>query len=264
MFWFASCSCDAAAQAETDELRKPKHGNVYVIAHRGAHDGVPENTLAAYQRAIDLNCDFIEIDVRTTKDNQLVSIHDGTIDRYTVDGMKGTVANMTLAEIKAVDIGTRVDPKWKDEKIPLLDEIFAMSKGRIGVYLDVKAADINSLYEIVKRHGMERDCLWYIPGEKIGELRERSTLCWPMPDPGPELFLQELLNKHRPRVVASVWRWFSPTFAQTCHESNAIVIVDEGDKDSWGRALQWGTDGIQTDHPKELIEFLNARQSGRR
>jgi glycerophosphoryl diester phosphodiesterase len=63
-----------------DGLRAPRNGNVYVVAHRGAHDGVPENTLAAYQRAIDMGCDFVEIDVRTTRDGVLVSIHNSTIE----------------------------------------------------------------------------------------------------------------------------------------------------------------------------------------
>ena len=53
----------------------PKNGDTYVIAHRGVHNGIPENSLAAYQKAIDLGCDFIEIDVRKTRDGRMVSIH---------------------------------------------------------------------------------------------------------------------------------------------------------------------------------------------
>jgi|GEM_PF-3563182 len=49
------------------QLAAPKNGNTYVIAHRGAHVGIPENSLPAYQKAIDLGCDFVEIDVRTTR-----------------------------------------------------------------------------------------------------------------------------------------------------------------------------------------------------
>jgi len=56
-------------------LPKPKQGNTYVVAHRGVHNGIPENTLAAYQKAIDLGCDFVEIDIRKTKDGRFVSVH---------------------------------------------------------------------------------------------------------------------------------------------------------------------------------------------
>ena len=85
-------------------LRPPKHGGVYVVAHRGAHQGIPENTLAAYQRAIDLGCDFVEIDLRTTRDGRFVSIHNDTVDAYTEDA-KGPVRDFTLEELRALDIG---------------------------------------------------------------------------------------------------------------------------------------------------------------
>jgi hypothetical protein len=88
-------------------LRPPMHAGVYVVAHRGVHDSIPENTLAAYERAIDLGCDFVEIDVRTTKDGHLVSIHDSTIDRYSSRGETGKVAEMTLEELRGIDIGRR-------------------------------------------------------------------------------------------------------------------------------------------------------------
>jgi len=61
-----------------DVLPPPKNGVMYVVAHRGAHKGIPENTLAAYAKAIEFGCDFVEIDVRTTKDGVLVSIHNET------------------------------------------------------------------------------------------------------------------------------------------------------------------------------------------
>ncbi|PXX29210.1 glycerophosphodiester phosphodiesterase family protein [Arenibacter sp. ARW7G5Y1] len=63
-------------------LPKPKNGNTYFTAHRGSHNGIPENSLAAYQKAIELGCDFVEIDIRTTKNGKLVSVHNATIDAY--------------------------------------------------------------------------------------------------------------------------------------------------------------------------------------
>ena len=79
----------------------PNQGGVYVIAHRGAHQRIPENTLAAYRKAIELGADFVEIDLRTTKDGEFISIHNRTVDAYTVDGTRGKVSDFTLAEIVA-------------------------------------------------------------------------------------------------------------------------------------------------------------------
>ncbi len=209
-------------------LRPPRHAGIYVVAHRGVHDTIPENTLAAYRRAIEHECDFVEIDVRTTKDGHLVSIHDSTIDRYTIRGEKGKVSEMTLAELQAIDIGSRID--------------------RITV-------------GVVREFEIEQDTLWYIPSGKVEELRKLSDLAWPMPDPGPEKFLSDLLTMHQPPIVASTAKYFSESFATLCHQKNAIVIVDEKDPTSWRPLLEAGADGIQTDHPQELIEFLKSNRA---
>ncbi|MFP6616763.1 MAG: glycerophosphodiester phosphodiesterase [Candidatus Hydrogenedentota bacterium] len=65
---FLSLSSVVGADETRTYPTPPRNGGIYVIAHRGAHQGIPENTLEAYQKAIDLGCDFVEIDVRTTKD----------------------------------------------------------------------------------------------------------------------------------------------------------------------------------------------------
>jgi len=242
-------------------MRSPRHGNLYVIAHRGAHDGIPENTLAAYRSAINLGCDFVEIDVRTTLDGVLVSIHNATIDAYTVDGKKGKVAEMTFAELREVDIGSRVSSHWSQERIPSVAEILQLCKGRIGVYLDVKQASIESLAALVKENDCELDTLWYISGSRIDELKRHSSKSWPMPDPGPEKNLPTLLKDYRPSVVASVWRHCSQQFVETCHLSNAIVLVDDQGPDTWKSLLEWKVDGIQTDQPAKLIAHLQSLSS---
>jgi glycerophosphoryl diester phosphodiesterase len=79
------------------QLPEPKN-IIYVVAHRGAHNGIPENSLAAYRKAIDIGCGFVEIDILTTKDGRFVSIHNSTVDEYT-DGIIGKVKDMTLTEL---------------------------------------------------------------------------------------------------------------------------------------------------------------------
>lgn len=237
-------------------LPPPRHGGVYVAAHRGAHEDRPENTLAAYQRAIDLGADFVEIDVRTTKDGHLVSVHNRTVDAYT-DDAKGNVADFTLAELKALDIGSRVDPKWKEERIPTFEEILALCKGKIGIYLDLKEADVATVFRMVEAHGMLKEVLWYCNAEQHRYVMAHGGIS--MPDPGPEENLAALIAEFQPKIIASVWRHYSPNFVKACHEAGALVIVDESDPSCWEDAVAWGSDGIQTDHPEKLIAWLKAR-----
>jgi glycerophosphoryl diester phosphodiesterase len=241
-------------------LPSPKHGGVYVVAHRGAHNGIPENSLPAYQKAIDLGADFVEIDVRTTKDGNFVSVHNATIDAY-VKGGSGKVKDMTLAELRALDIGLRVGPEWKGTRIPTFEEILVLCKGRIGIYLDLKDGEISKLVKIVKKHEMERDVFWYTWPANIKKLKQICDKCVGMPDPIFERNLPYIIRELRPRVIAATWDRYSKSFVETCHAAGAIVIVDESDPSCWADAIAWGSDGIQTDHPEKLIEFLKAREA---
>lgn len=244
--------------AAASPLAPPRHGGVYVVAHRGAHAGIPENTLAAYREAIALGCDFVEVDVRTTKDGHLVSVHNATIDDY-APGQQGKVKEMTLSELKALDIGSRVGEAWKEERIPTMEDVFVLCTGKIGIYLDMKDASTEAVLALVKQHGMENSCVWYAGPRQQQEVAAACPECVPMPDPGPEKLLPRMLEKLRPTVVASSYDNLSPSFVQTCHAAGAIVIVDESDISSWEPMLAWGVDGIQTDDPKGLIAWLHAR-----
>lgn len=245
---------------QLDGFRKAKNG-VYVIAHRGAHIGIPENSLAAYQKAIDLGCDFVEIDIRTTKDSQFVSIHNSTIDEY-ANGAKGKVSEHTLAELRSLDIGSRVGSEWKDTRIPTFEEILKLCQGRIGIYLDLKAASIPALVNIIKHYKMERDILWYIPAscmKEIGELVAVCPECIAMPDPGPASNIEEVLNHVHTQMLATDMGELNESFVKIAHRNHAMVTVDEnkGTPAEWTQILDWKTDGIQTDRPAELISFLN-------
>src|SRR6202050_1806958 len=102
---------------------------VTVISHRGEHLSHPENTLAAFQAAIDAGADFFELDVRTTSDGRLVLMHDRTVDR-TTNG-KGAGREMPFDQIRALDSGGGTKP-------PTLEEALNLAHGRIGVYVDCK------------------------------------------------------------------------------------------------------------------------------
>jgi len=253
------------AQEENQEpsFRKARHG-VYVLAHRGAHNGIPENTLAAYQKAIDLGCDFVEIDVRTTKDGQFVSMHNSTIDHY-VDGKTGKVSEMTLAEIRSLDVGIRLGEQWKGTQVPTFEEILQLCKGKIGIYLDLKDAPIPALVGLIRKYGMERDIIWYISASRMKELSQLNEICpdcIPMPDPGSEKNMDSVLSQVKTTAIATDMDELTSSFVEKAHQHKVMVFTDEkeGTEEEWVRIIDWKTDGIQTDQPENLILFLKKRK----
>lgn len=264
-FLFLNNPNTSYAQKENNSpsFRKAKNG-VYVIAHRGAHIGIPENSLAAYQKAIDLGCDFVEIDVRTTKDGQFVSMHNSMIDEY-VNGAKGKVSEHTLAELKLLDIGSRVGSEWKDTRVPTFEDILKLCQGKIGIYLDLKAASIPALVKIIKKYKMEGDILWYISASNmkaIKELVEVCPNCVLMPDVGPARNIEAVLNQVHAKMLATDMGELSENFVKTAHLHHTMVTTDEkeGTIAEWTQILKWQTDGIQTDRPEVLISFLKKRK----
>src|ERR671934_1125696 len=88
----------------------------YMLAHRGASAYAPENTFAAFERALALRADGIETDVRASKDGQLVLVHDERVDR-TTDG-EGRVSDLSFAELQELDAGASFNPRFAGERIP--------------------------------------------------------------------------------------------------------------------------------------------------
>ena len=84
----------------------------FVIAHRGASGQAPENTMAAFELAIELGADIIELDVRRSSDGALVVIHDATVNRTTTGDFRGAVADLTLAELKSLSKPAAPLPKY--------------------------------------------------------------------------------------------------------------------------------------------------------
>ncbi|MEP7343102.1 MAG: glycerophosphodiester phosphodiesterase family protein [Acidobacteriota bacterium] len=104
-----------------------------VIAHRGASAYEPENTLRAFALAIEQGAQMIELDLHATRDDQVVVIHDPTLDRTT--NLTGRVNQLTLAEIKKAPIGKDAG---KGERLPTLDETLDLTLGKVRLYLEIK------------------------------------------------------------------------------------------------------------------------------
>ena len=100
--------------------------NIYVAAHRGWYSEYPENTLVSFKAALELGVDQLELDIRATKDNELVVMHDASVDR-TTNG-SGLVKDMTLAELKELDAGIKKGEKFKGTRIPTFIEFMELIK----------------------------------------------------------------------------------------------------------------------------------------
>jgi glycerophosphoryl diester phosphodiesterase len=134
---FAAALClSFAAQPDPEAARRAAGKVKHIIGHRGSCADRPENTLASYRRAIEAGATIMEMDVRSTKDGALISLHDPDVKR-TTNG-QGLARDMTLAEIRKLDAGSWFDPKYKDERIPTLREILELGKGKISVMLDLQ------------------------------------------------------------------------------------------------------------------------------
>ena len=106
---------------------------VLIVGHRGASSVSPENTLKAFQKAIELKADYIEFDLFKSKDGELVVTHDPELSRLT--GHSGFVEDLTLEELKTLDFG-------EGEKIPTLLDVIYLTKGKIGLCVEVLSTNI--------------------------------------------------------------------------------------------------------------------------
>jgi len=122
-----------------------------IIGHRGASAVAPENTLTAFRLAIEENADGVEFDVRLTKDRVPVVIHDDNLRR--TGGVNGLVAELSLKELKAIDVGSWKDPaKFRNERVPTLVELFELFEGSSStLYLEMKS-------EPTQREALARVC----------------------------------------------------------------------------------------------------------
>ncbi|SDN12994.1 glycerophosphoryl diester phosphodiesterase [Psychrobacillus sp. OK028] len=134
-FFFSPIS-QAFAEGQTVGERK----QVENVAHRGATGYAPENTIAAFDLAVDMKADYIEIDVQRSKDGELVVIHDTTVDR-TTDGT-GKVGDLTFEQLRSLDAGSWKEEQFVGETIPTFEEILERYHGKIGILIELKAPEL--------------------------------------------------------------------------------------------------------------------------
>jgi glycerophosphoryl diester phosphodiesterase len=240
-------------------LAQPRQ--VVAIAHRGEHLHHPENTLPAYQEAIRVGADFFELDVRTTADGKLVLSHEGEVGRRT--NGRGDIAKMTFEEVRALDAGIKSGPQFAGTKIPTFDEALDLARGKIGIYVDVKEASAKDLVTHIEEHGMSDHVVIYASLSLSKEIQKLNPKLKVMPEAGSVENAKHLTERLHPRVMAFDAGDFIPEIIRVVKDANAQIYVDRmGATDApagWQAAIDAGADGIQTDHPAELVQYLREK-----
>ncbi len=134
------------------------------IAHRGASAIAPANTLAAFEKAVELGADGVELDVHLSADGVPVVIHDYTVDA-TTDG-SGRVAEMTLAQLKQLDAGSWFDPAFAGECISTLEEVLEAMRSRLLLNVELKGTSPwdygleKAVVAQIRQHGLDERVLF--------------------------------------------------------------------------------------------------------
>ncbi|AEH52522.1 glycerophosphodiester phosphodiesterase family protein [Heyndrickxia coagulans] len=129
IFVFNLMGCSSA-------VAKKEKKETLIIAHRGADDRAPEETMPAFRLAVNEKADYIELDLRETKDNKLILMHDPTLDR-TTNG-KGDVTRYSLKQIKKLDAGSWFGKKYKGQRILTLEELINQYGSKTNYFIETR------------------------------------------------------------------------------------------------------------------------------
>jgi len=267
---------------------------IEVQGHRGARWVRPENTLPAFQYALDVGVDTLELDTVFTKDDHVVVTHDLDLNPDLCLDSKGkriaekiAVRSLTLAELRTYDCGTLVNPRFKEQTpipqtpIPTLDEVFELAakhpNGRrvlfnVETKIEPDRPDdspspeifVDSLIAIFRKHRlMERVILQSFDYRTLRTARAKApelTLSVLVGYP-PRESLPDLAQAYGAKVVSPNYLWLTTKEIQAAHSAGLRVIpwTVNGQKD-WEKIIALEVDGIITDNPKPLIEMLKARK----
>ncbi len=233
-----------------------------VIAHRGNHVNVPENTLASLKEAIKSGADYAEIDLRTTKDGYLVLSHDASVDRMT-DG-KGNVKDLTLDEIKKLKIVGHAGPgNHKVYRIPEFKEVLSVCKKHINIYLDFKEADPEETYRQIKAAGMEKQVVVYLNKPAQYKQWKDAAPAMPLMASLPDgIRTAEQFGFFLGQVQIEVLDNVHDTAMLAIARQKGVAVwldVEGANEDTilWEQALHKNIQGVQTDHPEALTAYLN-------
>jgi glycerophosphoryl diester phosphodiesterase len=238
----------------------PVAAQVVAISHRGEHLERPENTIPAFLEAIRVGADFIEVDVQTTADGKLVLSHDATVDRCT--NGKGRVDSMSFEQIEALDAG--IKKGYPGTKIPTFDQVLDLTRGKIGIYVDIKNASAQDLVSHIVDHGMADKVVMYCKPNMCKQIQDLNPKLKVMPESNSVDHSHMLVDLLHPQVIAFGAGDFKPEIIAVSKAAHALIYVDIMGKtdapEGWKAAIDAGADGLQTDRPGPLVEWL--RENG--
>jgi glycerophosphoryl diester phosphodiesterase len=225
--------------------------DVAVMGHRGAGGLAPENTLAAIDRAIESNADWVEVDVQETSDGEVVVVHDS--DFMKLAGVNLKVCDATLADMEAVDVGKRFDSSFTGERVPTLTQVLERCRGKVGVNIELKDYGHGQRLEervakIVEDCSMQQEVILMSlkpavvkrmkslrPGWKVGLLMSVAV-----GDP----------SKLEADFLAVNARFAGHGFVDRVHRAGKQVYVwTTNDAVSISQMIGRGVDGVITDYP---------------
>lgn len=272
------------------ELNNPNSDYVLVAAHRGDWRNYPENSLPAIESSIRMGVDIVEVDLKRTKDGELVICHDPTIDRTTTG--RGYISDLTYAELLQYDLKTGHDIAISGEKIPTLRQVLELCRDCVVVNLDQGYAYYDQALAIAQELGVAHQIIIKsgLPmGEVMPELMRSDSPMIYMPvvnvSAGSDLttFNEYAAAPHRPKafelcfgklddtvrkaaqkvVTGGSRLWVNTLWASLCggyEDDRAFNSVDPDEV--YGPILDLGTSIIQTDRSEFLIRYLEGK--GRR
>jgi glycerophosphoryl diester phosphodiesterase len=226
------------------------------MAHRGAMHRAPENSAAALELSIADSVEWIEVDVRLTKDEHHILFHDDVVDRKT--NCTGGVRALTLSQIRTLDVGATFARRFAGTRLLTLAEGLAIARGRVNLYLDCKDVNPATLAHDVIDAKMTRQVIIYGAPDVLRAVRAAATEELP------------LMTKWRPRFGISPWvdelrlaaveidatdvtREICDEFHRRGIKVQAKTLGLDDRPEFWDRVVVAGVDWIQTDRAEDLI-----------
>lgn len=238
----------------------PKVSNKFiVIAHRGFHVDVPENTIESLRKAIELGVDYVEVDIRTTLEGVPVVMHDANLEQ-TTDG-KGKVSDISTIDFRKFKIkGTEISP-------PTFSSFLVEAKGKVNLYLDIKEADPEKIIGLLDKYQMRERVVIYCSPQQIFQWKKLAPTIPIITSPSSNIktpFEFEAFTLSFPAsVLDGNLKTYSPEILQKLAEINVPIWLDTlGNDDNiqgWETAIGFNINALQTDKPKELMEYLSKR-----
>ena len=221
-----------------------------IMGHRGAAALEPENTLLSIGRAIEIGVNAVEIDVRLSKDKEIVVMHDSTLDR-TTDGT-GPVCNFTIDELKKLDAGN-------GQRIPTLQEVIDFIDNKVELVIELKEeGTFKSVYKLIKRNNIENNVyvisFWHRFVKTIKEMDNHIKTGVLLAGCPVDTCIATQASAD---ALVMNYSFIDRKFVQTAHKEKLKVFVWNIDKkDLIKPYVDMGVDGIGTNDPRLLCEYF--------